>query len=228
MRYLPGFLANVEPHLDGIVAFDDGSVDGSADLLKASPCVIETLHADPGRVTWDEVGNYRRLVRAALKHDPEWLISLDADERLEVCFRARAERVIRRGALLGLSAYAVRLRELWGSHDRYRVDGIWGKKAVARLFRCRHDHEFDPRSLHAFKAPLQAQRRGVFPMADLELYHLRMIHREDRIARRARYEGADPTARWQPGIGYAYLTDETGLRLRKVDPRRGFHPAADR
>jgi len=29
------------------------------------------------------VGNYRALVAAALRHNPEWLISLDADERIE-------------------------------------------------------------------------------------------------------------------------------------------------
>ena len=48
-----------------------------------------------------------------------------------------------------------------------------------------------------------------------------MIRREERLARRRRYERLDPTARWQ-AEGYAYLTDETGLRLRRVRVRRRY------
>jgi hypothetical protein len=63
---------------------------------------------------------------------------------------------------------------------------------------------------------------GRFPITDLIIYHLRMVRREDREARRRRNEQLNPQARYQPGIGYAYLTDETGPRLRIVPRRRGF------
>lgn len=221
MTYLPGYLANVSPHVDGIVALDDGSRDGSREYLQSHEAVIEVLETPPRRVEWDEQANHRALVSAALRHGAEWLLALDADERVEHEFRLRAERVIRRGRPLGLRAYAVRLRELWDSRDTFRVDGIWGRKGVERLFRARADHVFDPRPLHGLKAPLQDRCRGSYPLADLEVYHLRMIRREDRLARRRRYERLDPEARCQPE-GYAYLTDERGLRLRRVDPRRGY------
>jgi hypothetical protein len=172
--------------------------------------------------SWDEVGNYRTLVGAALEHDPEWLISVDADERLEDDFRPRAERVIRRGGLLGLSAYAVRIRSLWDSPHEYRVDGMWSTRFVARLFRARADHEFDPRDLHSVKAPMQARLLRGFPKADLEIYHLRMIHSEDREARRRKYELLDPDARWQPKLGYGHLTDEEGKRLAPVPTSRRY------
>lgn len=222
MRFLPAFLANVAPHVDGIVALDDGSSDGSAELLEARPEVLQVLRVARDRPAWDEVGNHRALVAAALRHGAEWLIALDADERVEREFRARAERVIRRGGRLGFTAYAVVLRELWGDRSRYRVDGRWKRKRPPRLFRARADHEFDTRSLHAGKAPLQGRVLGTFPVADLAVYHQRMIRREDRIARRDRYLALDPGARWQPGIGYDYLTDERGLRLRRVPRRRDF------
>ena len=221
MRYLPGYLANVSPHVDGIVALDDGSRDGSGDYLRSHESVIEVLEAPRERVDWDEQANHRALVAAALRHGADWVLALDADERVEQEFRPRAERVIRRGRLLTLGAYAVRLRELWDSPDEFRVDGVWGRKAPARLFRARADHIFDPRRLHAFKAPLQDRFRGDYPLADLEVYHLRMIRCEDRLARRRRYERLDPDARWQ-AEGYAYLTDESGLRLRRIDARRRY------
>jgi glycosyltransferase involved in cell wall biosynthesis len=221
MRHLPGLIRNVAPQVDGIVALDDGSRDGSAELLAECDAVLELLRVSPDRPDWDEVGNHQALVAAAHRHAAEWILCVDADERLERDFRDRAERVIRRGRLLGYSAYAVRLRDLWDEPDRYRVDGIWRHKAVARLFRAREDHEFDPRPLHALKAPLQARRRGRFPLADLNLYHLGMLHPEDRAARRRRYEVADPGRRWQP-IGYEYLTDLRGLKVQRIPVGRGY------
>jgi hypothetical protein len=221
MTYLPGFLANVRPHVDGIIALDDGSQDGSGDYLRSSEGVLEVLDSPPGRSTWDEPANHRSLVGAALRHGGEWLLALDADERLEQEFRPRAERVIRRGGLFAFGAFAVRMRELWDSSDHFRVDGMWGRKAPARLFRARADHLFDSRPLHGVKAPLQDRFRGYYPLADLEVYHLRMIRCEERLARRRRYELLDPHGRWQ-SEGYAYLTDETGLRLRSVRARRRF------
>ena len=67
----------------------------------------------------------------------EWAMSIDADERVEREFRARAERVIRRGRLLGRTGFAVRIRDLWDSDESYRVDGIWNRKWPSRLFRLR-------------------------------------------------------------------------------------------
>jgi hypothetical protein len=168
------------------------------------------------------VGNHRALISTALRHSAEWVICLDADHRVERDFRARCETVIDRGHPLGIEAYALPLRELWDSPRRYRVDGVWGSKLRARLFRVREDHRFDTRPYHGVKAPLQAWRNGKLPIADLEVYHLRMIRREDRMARRRRYEAADPEERFQPGIGYAYLTDESGLRLEEVPRDRDY------
>lgn len=223
MAHLPGYVANVGPQADGIVAFDDGSSDGSAEYLQGRPEVLSVLRGPRERERWDEVGNYRALVGEALRLGGGWALSLDADERVERDFRTRAERVIARGRLLGLSAYSVSMRELWDGPDRYRADGVWGRKAPPRLFRLRPDHRFDPRELHSSKVPLQAvETAGRVPRADLEVYHLRMIREEDRLARRERYEQLDPGARWQPREGYVYLTDPAGLELRAVPEDRGW------
>jgi hypothetical protein len=222
MRFLPGLIENLGPQVDGIVALDDGSTDGTGAFLASRPEVVELLHVPPDRPTWDEPGNHRRLVEAALRHGADWLLVVDADERLERRFRERAERIIERGRRAGRTAYAVHVRELWAP-DRYRVDGIWGAKLQATLFQARPDHDFDSRPLHGLKAPLQARpANGRFPVANLNVYHLRMIRPEDRLARRRRYELADPEARWQPNLGYAYLTDEAGLRLKKIPRRRSY------
>jgi hypothetical protein len=218
-RFLPGFLTNVAPHVDGIVALDDGSTDGSSDILRADPAVLEVIEVQR-RTRWDEVGNHRRLVETALRHGATWIVSLDADERVEATFRDRVERVVRRGRLLALDAFALPMHELWDDERTWRVDGPWGRKRVPRLFAARSDHRFDDRELHAAKAPLQGKRLGTWITADVRLYHLRMIRPADRTARRQRYEALDPDHVWQPS-GYAYLDDERGIRLRSVSRRRG-------
>jgi glycosyltransferase involved in cell wall biosynthesis len=222
LGYLPGYIASVGPQTDGIVALDDGSSDGSAEFLESCEEVIELIRIPRDRAAWDEVGNYRRLVEAGVRHGADWLVSLDADERVERQFRRRLEWVIARGRLLGLSSYQVRLRELWDSPDHYRTDGIWGEKIRARIFRARQQASFDDRPLHGLKVPLEESRVRRYPVADLELYHLRMMRPADRRARRERYELADPDSIWQPGIGYAYLTDENDLRTEPIDPERDY------
>jgi glycosyltransferase involved in cell wall biosynthesis len=221
-RFLPGMLRNVGRQVDGIIALDDGSTDGSDCWLEESAQVIELLRNPPGSSGSDEAGSHRRLVEAALRHGAEWVVAVDADERLEREFRLRAERVIRRGRWLGLEAFEIHCRELWNSPDLYRADGIWGRKWSPRLFRALPDHRFDQRPFHAAKAPLQGKIFGIFPLADLIIYHLRMVRPQDREARRRRYERLDAEARCQPGLGYAYLTDERGIKLRPVPARRNF------
>jgi hypothetical protein len=222
MRFLPGWLENVRPHVDGIVALDDRSVDGSGDFLRAQPEVLEVLESGlPPHAPFADGPLRRRLTEAAWTHGADWLLAVDADERLERDFRTRAEPYVAAAEREGRDGLLVAFRELWGAPDRYRVDGVWGRKQKSALFRARTDHEFDPRPLHGVWSPLNAGPAWELPEADLIIWHLRMIEEADRIARRARYEALDPEHRWQ-SIGYAYLTDPTGLELAPVPEGRGF------
>ncbi|HAX81282.1 MAG TPA: hypothetical protein DCY40_01785 [Actinobacteria bacterium] len=225
MRFLPGYFANVVAESDGVVALDDGSTDGSAEYVMGRPEVLELIRQpvqEPHH--WDDARNHRLLVEAARRHRPDWLLGLDADERLEHGFRARAESEIDRARREGYSAYAVWLREVWGSPTTIRIDGIWGRKRHARMFVSRDDHEFHEQRLHCHWAPLNGRLAdGSFPPADLIIYHLRMRYAEDRIARRDRYNRLDPDREMQ-AIGYDYLTDETGIELASIDPARSYRP----
>lgn len=226
-RSLDAWLDNVVPQVDGVVALDDGSTDGSADLVAGHPAVLELIRRPPGDPdAWDDAANHRLLVEAAWEHAADWLVAVDADERLERQFRPRAEAEIDRADREGHIAYYLHVRELWGSPTTWRSDGPWGAKRSARLFRSRRDHVFHEQRLHCHWAPLQGRTAaGDFPQADLVLYHLRMIHPEARAARRDRYRRLDPDRREQ-AMGYDYLTDETGLELTEVEPERGFEPSA--
>jgi hypothetical protein len=42
-RFLPGWLANINEIVDGIVALDDGSDDATAEMLAAHPKTVELI-----------------------------------------------------------------------------------------------------------------------------------------------------------------------------------------
>jgi len=221
MRFLPGYFENVTPHVDGLIALDDGSSDGSGDFVRRQPILLDLItHSEDDRRDWNEGAKRRVLIEAAMSLHPCWFLALDADERVERHFRRRANREIRRADAKGVSAYALRLRELWDNPDTYRVDGIWGNKRRARLFASRPDREFDDRKLHGRWAPRDA---APFPHVDLIIYHLRMIDRADRRARHAKYAELDPDWTWQP-TGYDYFLDEEGIELEALPPGRDYVP----
>lgn len=122
-RYLPGWLENVAPAVDGIVAIDDGSEDETAALLGAHPKVIELITNPPGGA-WNERGNHMALIKAARAHGGDWVLAIDADERLEQGFAARVPGLLAEADVNGIEAYTLQLRELWDSRGQYRADGI--------------------------------------------------------------------------------------------------------
>ena len=203
---LPDWLASVTPHVDGIVALDDGSTDGGAELLAAHPKTRDILIEPPDRPGWDEPRNHRRLVEAGLRHDADWLLCLDADDRLELEVRLLAPSTLSSGPP-EYRAAGLNYREVWSRRDEWRCDGIWGSRTAPTPSA---DGPLRVRRAPAPRAQGAAQRahRRHPPDLDTDIYHLGMLTPELRTARRARYEALDPGERYQPGIGYAYLTDD--------------------
>ena len=223
-RFLPGWLENVAGAVDGIVALDDGSTDDTAAMLEAHPKVVELLRNEPGH-PWDERGNQVALVKAARARGAEWMLCVDADERLELAFTQDLGAVLDEADDDGIKALRFDLREMWDP-CHYRIDGVWGLKVLCRLFRDDPAHRrFDPRHLHRFWMPLElvADLENVGRHSGRNIYHLRMIEPSDREARVAKYEEMDPQHLYQK-LGYRYLLDESGLELERVAPERRYVP----
>lgn len=225
-RYLPGYFENLAGRVDGVIALDDGSTDDSRDLVVAQPLTLELLtNAPEAKSGWDEPANRRDLITAGQAAAADWFLTIDADERVEDRFWDEIDTVISWADSHDVISCSFHLRELWGSVDTYRVDGLWGRKTKAALFRnLGPDHQFDEAEWHGEWVPMQSWNTPACRTIPYNLYHLKMIHSADRERRRQRYEHVDPTGEFQ-AVGYAYLTDEDALELERLPPDRLYRGA---
>ena len=194
---VPALLANIEPLVDGWIAYDDRNGEG---------------------VFSNEVRRRALLLNAARDAGAKWVLAVDPDERFEASVAA-AMPVLTGNASAGCYTFA--LREMY-SESRYRVDGVWGQKRQARLLNLSHGVLTPSGDLHLSWSSFVPTPNLMH--TDFNLYHLKMIVPERRKARAALYNALDPERRMQK-VGYDYLADETGAQFEPIPTGREFSPA---
>jgi glycosyltransferase involved in cell wall biosynthesis len=209
---LPGFFASVERFADAVVALDDGSTDDTAMMLASHP-LVHTLLRNPRRETyegWDDAGNRNRLLAAAAEADPDWVLVLDADERITPDDAEALREFLTTDALPGF-AYGMRCFRMIGDPEHYDHADIW----VYRLFAYREGQSFPETRLHFVPVPTDIPRAR-WMETTIRIQHFASITQERRRARFAKYREADPEAEFQ--AGYDHLLREPRELLR-FEPR---------
>jgi len=193
---VPDLIENLRPMVDGFVAYDDRG--GTAPYT-------------------DERARRAVLLQAAREMGARWVLCVDPDERLE---KAASQRMPIMTSGIEPVIWIFRLREMY-EPLAYRVDGIWRRKRLGCLFPLLEGQAFSDQLLHGQRCPLNSEykRRD----SKLNIYHLKMVTSERRLARRDLYKALDPSNAYQK-IGYDYLGDDNGLVLKKVSSRRGYWP----
>jgi GT2 family glycosyltransferase len=194
---VPDLLQNIEPIVDGWVAFDD---------------------RDARNLFSDEPVRRRLLIERARELGATWVLAIDPDERIEVGAATRIRSLVQERQRI---VWELNLREMFTA-KMYRVDGIWGSKMQGRLFPVFDGPLCSERPLHGAWCVAPAGYSVL--AAGLNLYHLKMMSFNRRLARRNLYRHLDPHNLYQ-SAGYDYLVDENDAMFEQIPLTRDFFPA---
>lgn len=193
------------------------------DLKKnISPLVDEVIVSyDIDGLLWKDEGKYRsEMIKKAEKAGADYVLVIDPDERLE----KRAVKTIRKliGKYDGQKVlFKFNYRELY-QPNKYRIDGIWGRKERVMVFPLLPDNKYSTDKLHTPHQPINDDFKTID--TGLNVYHLKHIKAELRKNRKEIYNKLDPDHKYNGSAGYDYLDDETGMQLEKIKFSRRYLP----
>jgi glycosyltransferase involved in cell wall biosynthesis len=182
------YLASVAPFADAVVALDDGSTDATGDLLEEAPLVDHVLRNGrrDGYGGWSDGENRTRLLRAAAELEPDWIVFLDADERVDPADAHALAAALEGDDLLPGCAYGFQHYRTWhgtACDPRYR----W----IYRMFGYRPDLRLVGRRLHFNPVPVEIPSRA-WVRTTIRIRHLVADDASAIERRRAKYREADP------------------------------------
>lgn len=216
--HLPTFLKHLRNFVDGFVVLDDGSTDKTLEILEQEKKVLKVIkHPVTNKLDWDEAENRKELIYETYNlfkdKDNLWVLCCDPDERFEKRFLKKLNHFCNKEKP---ACYGLHFRELHNDKKHYRVDGIWNDKLKYILFPLQEKMNFD--KIYTYRhhiAWMYEEIAHLTQLTEYNLYHLKMIKREDRIKRADLYNQLDPDKKIQP-IGYDYLHDDKNMVLKKI------------
>ncbi|WP_148449219.1 glycosyltransferase family 2 protein, partial [Paenibacillus ihuae] len=191
-RFLRTVLQEHRKYIDEAVIIDDGSTDDSADICR------EVLQGIPLHLVRNSVSRFsneaelrKQQWEEVVKTNPEWILSLDADEMFEARFAEDIEILLRED---NCDLFCFRLYDFWDDHH-YREDMYWRSHQSYRPFLLRYREDFpyvwNDSPQHCGRLP-----ENIFELphqlSNLRLKHLGWSRPEYRLDKYMRYMQLDP------------------------------------
>ena len=195
---LPGYVESVARFADAVVALDDGSTDRTVAFLEGDPLIPIVLRnpVRAGYKGWNDSENRNRLLAAASALSPEWVVSLDVDERIDEGDAAALLTLINDEAQSGF-VYCFEIHRMINDLNWYDISGLF----VCRLFAYESRHRFPMSALHFPLAPV-----GIPPTdwlyTSIRVQHIGGLTHERRTARFMKYRECDPHCEYQPSYDH--------------------------
>lgn len=193
-RYLKQVLQSLCGHIDEAVIIDDGSTDNTIQICKDIFKDI-TLHIIQNKKSmfFNEVGLRQIQWDETIKTNPDWILSLDADEILEESFWEEKQKILDDTSY---DIYAFRLYDMWDDIS-YREDKYWNAHNTYRPFLIRYQMDF-PYKFNQIPQHCERFPINIFshPKAniDFRIKHLGWATEKDRLEKKERYSILDPDA----------------------------------
>lgn len=195
-RYLRRMLGFYRDIIDAAVIIDDASEDRTAEVCReALEGVPLTLLSLPQSLFGNEYLLRQYAWNETAKTNPDWILSLDADEIFEDSFAAQIEGMVR---LKEQDAVYFRLYDMW-NETHYRDDAYWRAHHFYQPFLVRHrpgvEYVWRETPVHCGRFPRNI-RSFPYLCHSARLKHYGWAKEEDRIAKYRRYMIHDPGARY--------------------------------
>lgn len=208
-RYLEQALRIHRQYIGRAVIIDDGSTDGTAELVQRSleGIPLTLIRNEQSRFS-NEVTLRKQQWEETVRDHPGWILNLDADEWFESRFESSLDAMLEQ---TDYDVFCFRLYDFW-SPTHYREDMYWNAQHYYRPFLVRYKPDFVPRWKET------PQHCGRFPENVLELPHtlsnLRLKHMgwadpNHRLEKWKRYKQLDPDAKYGWSAQYDSILDET-------------------
>jgi glycosyltransferase involved in cell wall biosynthesis len=205
-QLLPRWLASASTYADAVIALDDGSTDATLSILREHPLVTEVLR-NPVRSSyqgWDDLANRQRLVDAARRAGAQWLLFLDADERIDADDGKALRQFLESEALPGY-AYGCEVFRMVDDDEHYDPRGLW----VFRLFAAADGVDaLGSRRLHFVPVPSSIPMDH-WMQTSIRIQHFGSLTATHRQARFDKYLEADPDNEFQED--YDNLLDDPAI-----------------
>ncbi len=212
--YLPRVVASMRRVCKSIVAYDDGSTDGTDKWLADN--VDHLIRGE--RNDWKaEIAHKQAMLDVAAKSTPHWILWLDADEELTPQATDTIHAREKDWQAQGVTGVQILETNLWRSREFHRVDRAYDRGWFVRLWRWRAGMSYEAPGklgLHQRQHPAGVDRR----LLRLPPDQGRVIHYSwdspEKIARKhLRY-----AALGQKGEDLHRLLDSPRAVLQPVDP----------
>jgi len=206
---LERFVTYFKPLVDELVVYDDGSTDGSYEyMLQHTPHVIRGRNNNFS----NERQHKQRLLKLALKLDPDFILWLDADEVFTANAKDRMQDLCQYCVNNGIDGLSFHELNLWRSHSWRRTDSLYNDGWFVRLWRVTPGmayHDIKP-GLHQTPYPSTLQRIEAN-------YDVQVIHYGFSSEKRLAYKYLTYQAHGQSGyVMLDRLISEEHLVLEKV------------
>lgn len=207
-RFLESVLKELSEFVDDIVIVDDASTDDTVKLCRSFPKVkkLVTLQESKFHREWEL---RECLWQLACSTEPDWLLSVDADEFYEDKAKSRMNELINQDQY---DWVGFRIFDFWGGTTHYREDSLWRIHQRHTRTLVRYMPEFyyyhPPMDHHVPRLPLSYAALPGF-LAELRIkHHGWAVSTEERYSKYLRYMERDPKGEWGSLEHYQSILDE--------------------